>query len=162
MNSAAALFAFLVVALVGGVMLMAVVASGSKKHRRGGGSRGGSGHGPAYVAQPKLSREQVRERWATIEAMAAGGGPGLRQAIQEADKLLDLALRQAGAHGDTMGERLKSAKSKFTNYSFYDGAWRAHKLRNALAHEVGFDLVPSQAREALQDFKFAINDLGAM
>lgn len=158
MSPEATLFAFLLVALLGGVMLMAVVARPKARSRRAG----TSSRGPAYTAQPKLSREGMRDRWSTIESMAAGSGPGLRQAVQEADKLLDLALRQAGARGDTMGERLKSAKSKFSNYSFYDGAWRAHKLRNALAHEVGFDLVPAQARDALGDFKHAINDLGAM
>lgn len=159
MTPAAALFVFLLLALVAGVMLLALVAGPkNRRGRKGGGNRGNRGSS----GHPGLSREQVRDRWSTIEAMAAGGGNGLRQAVQEADKLLDLALRQSGARGDTLGERLKSAKPMFSSYTFYDGAWRAHKLRNALAHEVGFDLVPSQAKEALQDFKHAINDLEAM
>lgn len=158
MNSTAGLFVFLTVALVGGLMLLAMIAGST--NRRGATKKGSRSYN--YTAHPKMNRQEITERWSTIEAMAAGGGPGLRQAIQEADKLLDLVLRQSGGHGDTMGERLKSAKPKFTNYNFYDGAWRAHKLRNALAHEVGFDLVPSQAKEALQDFKQAINNLGAM
>jgi hypothetical protein len=40
--------------------------------------------------------------------------------------------------------------------------WRAHKLRNTLAHELNFDLVPSQAHEALADFERGLRELGAL
>jgi hypothetical protein len=155
-TTTAALFAFLMVALVGGLMLMAAVVMPRK--RRGQRPRGGGhrGHGSG------MTKAQIAERWTVIEAMAAGGGNGLRQAVSESDKLLDQALINAGAHGNSLGERLKSARSMFSSYSIYDGAWKAHKLRNALAHEVGFDLVVSQAKEALRDFQRAIKDLGGM
>jgi hypothetical protein len=61
-----------------------------------------------------------------------------------------------------MGERLKSARPRFADRGLYDALWRAHKLRNALAHEVGFDLVPSQAKEALRDFERGLKYLGAL
>jgi hypothetical protein len=104
----------------------------------------------------------MAERWSTIQAMAAGGGNGLRAAVSEADKLMDQALRQQGLPGETMGDRLKAAKGRFSSYDIYDGIWSAHKLRNALAHEVGFDLVPSQAKEALAQFERALKDLGVL
>ena len=94
--------------------------------------------------------------------MAAGGPAGLKNAVAEADKLFDHALRMSGAYGDTMGERLKNARPRFSDYATYDRVWRAHKLRNSLAHDVGFDLVPSQAREALGDFERGLKDLGAL
>jgi hypothetical protein len=71
-------------------------------------------------------------------------------------------MRQSGLSGDTMGERLKNARGRFPDRSIYDGIWRAHKLRNALAHEVGFDLVPSQAKEALSDFERGLRALGVL
>jgi hypothetical protein len=95
----------------------------------------------------------------TIMAGSQTGAAGLKSAINEADKLLDHVMRQQGAGGDTMGERLKSFGNRFSDRN---GVWRAHKLRNVLAHEVGFDLVPSQAREALADFERAMKDLGAL
>ena len=155
---------FLILILLAALILFAVVSSGSQGDRK---RRGGSGnrHGHNSGSVTKLSRTELAARWTTIQAMAgpSGGGNGLRQAVAEADKLLDQALRQSGIPGDTMGERLKAARSRFADdRATYDAVWRAHKLRNALAHEVGFDLVPSQAREALRDFERALRDLGAL
>jgi hypothetical protein len=156
------MIAFLVIALVAGLILVAVVDGASKRGR--GGRRGGSNYRGGSNRPPvaRLDRDQMAARWATIQAMAAGGGNGLRQAVSEADKLFDQAMRQSGLSGDTMGERLKSARGRFSDHSVYDGVWRAHKLRNALAHEVGFDLVPSQAREALSDFERGLRTLGVL
>jgi hypothetical protein len=156
-------FIFLALILVSGIVLFAVV-SGAKP---GGGRRGGSGrnHGRSgHSAGPTMSRSDIAARWAVITTMAqTGGGNGLRQAVLEADKLLDQGLRQAGLPGDSMGERLKAARSRFaSDRAAYDAIWRAHKLRNALAHEVGFDLVPSQAREALRDFERGLRTLRAL
>jgi hypothetical protein len=148
------LLIFLTLSLVAGIMLLAFISApkNSSKARAVRRNHGGL----------RLSRTETAEKWAVIEAMSHGGGNGLRQALTDADKLLDNVLRTQGFAGDTMGERLKHAKSRFSNYAHYDGAWRAHKVRNALVHEVGFDLVPSQAKEALADFKTAIQDLGGM
>ena len=150
------MLAFLLIALLAAVILFAVIA---RPHPR---SRATARRSGGFGSTPRLDRAAMQDRWATIQAMAAGGGNGLRQAVSEADKLLDLALRQTGASGDTMGDRLKSARPRFADYAAYDGAWRAHKLRNALAHEVGFDLVPSQAREALSDFERALRAIGGL
>jgi hypothetical protein len=149
---------FLIVALVAGIVLIAVI-DGLGKRPRGRRSGGGRSYGPA----PRLDRSQIASRWATIQAMASdGGGNGLRQAVSEADKLFDQVMRQSGLSGDTMGERLKGARGRFPDRGVYDAVWRAHKLRNALAHEIGFDLVPSQAREALSDFERGLRTLGAL
>lgn len=147
------LASFLIVALLAGVILMAVIVQQptARKNRPAKRSRSGS--------TPNLTSEQIKTRWATIQTMAAAGGNGLRQSVTEADKLLDHVLRQQGASGDTMGDRLRSARSRFSNV---DGVWRAHKLRNALAHEVGFDLVVPQAKEALSEFERGLKDLGAL
>ena len=79
--------------------------------------------------------------------------------IIEADKLLDKALVEMGIPGKTMGDRLKRAGDKF---SHLNSVWRAHKLRNAIAHESGFEVSYKQASNALAIYKQALKDLGAI
>jgi hypothetical protein len=149
---------FLIVILAAAMLLYAVVFTGtSQKSKRGRGSRGGARHNNHSV-----EHVNIRERWDVINATAGTGASGLKSAITEADKLFDHALQQQGFGGDTMAERLKAAKSRFSSYSIYDAVWRAHKLRNSLAHDVGFDLVVSQANEALRDFERGLKELGAL
>lgn len=79
--------------------------------------------------------------------------------VIEADKLLDKALMELGVPGKTMGERLKRSGAKFTQLN---SVWYAHKLRNQIAHERGFQLDYHQARHALSTFRQALKDLGAI
>ena len=79
--------------------------------------------------------------------------------VIEADKLLDKAMIEMGIPGKTMGERLKKCGDKFTHLN---AVWRAHKLRNALAHEAGLEITYKQAYNALQVYKQALKDLGAI
>ena len=79
--------------------------------------------------------------------------------ITEADKLLDKALIEMGIPGKTMGERLKKSGTKFSNLN---AVWRAHKVRNAIAHEAGFEVSFQQAKNALEIYKQALKDLGAI
>lgn len=58
------------------------------------------------------------------------------QQILEFDKLLDLALAKIGKKG-TLGEKLKNSEKLFSNI---DNVWKVHKIRNKIAHEVGFVL----------------------
>jgi hypothetical protein len=106
-----------------------------------------------------LNQALVRERWQIIETQATSGPAGLKQAVGEADKLLDYVMKARGYSGQTMAERLKRAQSSLSDR---EAVWQAHKLRNAIAHEVGYDLVVSQARHALEGFKQALKDLGAL
>ena len=79
--------------------------------------------------------------------------------VIEADKLLDKALIEMGVPGKTMGERLKKCGDKFTHLN---AVWRAHKLRNALAHESDLEISYKQSYNALQVYKQALKDLGAI
>lgn len=81
-------------------------------------------------------------------------------AVVEGDKLLDKALMEMGLSGRTMGERLKKCgKEKFSQTN---AVWNAHKLRNQIAHEPGFQLEYAQAKHALNIYKQALRDLGAI
>ena len=79
--------------------------------------------------------------------------------VIEADKLLDRALNEIGIPGKTMGDRLKRSGDKFSNL---DAVWKAHKLRNTVAHESDFDISYKQAASALLAYKQALKDLGAI
>jgi hypothetical protein len=143
------IWVFLGLVLASALVMYAVIAKGQTSPRRGTNRR------PTV----KVNRTFVADKWATIEAMSTTGGSGLRNAVSEADKLFDYVLKGNGYAGETMAERLKRAESRLSNRN---GVWGAHKLRNALAHEVAFDLVGSQAKEALHDFKRGLKDLGAL
>jgi hypothetical protein len=79
--------------------------------------------------------------------------------IINADKLLDKAMIEMGVPGKTMGDRLKKTSDKFSQL---DSIWRAHKLRNIIAHESDFELSYRQAANALAIYKQALKDLGAI
>ena len=79
--------------------------------------------------------------------------------IIDADKLLDKAMVEMGVPGKTMGDRLKKAGGKFSNLN---SVWRAHKLRNAIAHESDIEVSYKQANSALMIYKQALKDLGAI
>ena len=80
-------------------------------------------------------------------------------AIINADKLLDRAMHEMGIPGKTMGDRLKRAGGHFTDVN---AIWRAHKLRNLIAHESDIEISYKQASNALIIYKQALKDLGAI
>ncbi|HUD11862.1 MAG TPA: hypothetical protein VMS08_05605 [Candidatus Saccharimonadia bacterium] len=150
---------FLIAILAAGLLLYSVIVSGHSNKRKSRLRRAApSSRGSRGFVDPT----EIRARWQTITATAGGGASGLKSAINEADKLFDHVLKQIGMSGETMAERLKSARHRFAEYADYDAVWRAHKLRNSLAHDIGFDLVPTQAREALSDFERGLKSLGAL
>lgn len=79
-----------------------------------------------------------------------------KNAVLDADKLLDYALAKHGFEG-SLGEKLKKAGPRFNDLN---AVWSAHKLRNRIAHELS-DIDPEEAKRALKRFKSALNDLGA-
>lgn len=105
----------------------------------------------------------VRDKWAEIEqAVSLGGDSRYKNAVIEADKLVDYALKSRGVVGETMGDRLKNAKGKFPKYADYDNLWFAHKVRNSIAHEAGHDVVVSEVKRAIEAFRVALKILGAL
>lgn len=64
-----------------------------------------------------------------------------KQAIIEADIMLEELLTELGYQGDGVGEKLKALNSAI--FPQLDEAWEAHKVRNVIAHE-GSDYVLSQ------------------
>ncbi len=107
-----------------------------------------------------LDVEKYRTRWMAIEqSLERDSAMSHRMTIIDADKLVDQALKDKGFRGQTMGERLKSAKTALPHR---DNIWQAHKLRNQVAHEPDAKVSYDQARRALAQFKQTLKDLGAI
>ncbi len=107
-----------------------------------------------------FNREKYQTDFLAIENKLRKESPATwTTTIIEADKLLDKALIEMGVPGKTMGDRLRRRGDKFSNLN---SVWRAHKLRNAIAHEAGFEVGYKQALNAIEIYKQALKDLGAI
>lgn len=108
--------------------------------------------------QPSLDKGPFREAWRQI-IEKTHNDETLAIAVINADKLLDMALRKKNFKGETMGERLVSAKNTLSKRQ---NVWEAHKLRNRLVHEHNVRLDKKKTQEALKGFESALKDLGAL
>lgn len=107
-----------------------------------------------------LDVEKYRSQWLGIESQLKRDEPSsYHLAVLNADKLLDKALKERGYKGQTMGERMKAAKTVWSNAN---NVWGAHKLRNQIAHEHDVRVTYEDARRALAGFKQALKDMGAI
>lgn len=143
---------FLMLALAAGILLylgLFVISSPKSKHvstkRAGGGYR------------TSLDRALIARQWAEIQAKLNATG-GAKSAVMDADKLLDYVL-SAKTSGETMGDRLKSGGHLFSDLN---GVWRAHKLRNHLAHDINPDFSRGEVNDAIRQFERGLRDLGAL
>ncbi len=107
-----------------------------------------------------LNVEHYRVKYLEIEnQLKKDNPPSYHFTVLSADKLVDQALKDRGARGDTMGERMKNLASLFSDRN---DIWTAHKLRNKIAHESDIQVSYGEARQALAGFKKALKDLGAI
>lgn len=108
----------------------------------------------------QLDVEKYRRRWLEIERLPDRNDErNCRFAVIEADKLLDIAMKERGIKGDTMGERMKCAQE---SWSDRNAVWTAHKLRNQIVHETDVKVDYAITRRALLGFKRALRDIGAI
>lgn len=98
----------------------------------------------------RAARKKIDAAWSHVLTIA---DPTL--CVLEADKVLDLALREAGYTG-TLGDKMKQAGPRFSEET---AVWNAHKLRNKLAHEHGSVATEKEAATALRAFEKAIRDV---
>lgn len=111
----------------------------------------------AYVMVRRLRKkisaktiEEIRSHWKGIIRVEDP-----RQAIIEADKLLDFALTKMGYRGN-LGNKLKAAPRLFSNLN---GLWAAHKIRNNIAHQINYQVDDMVYKKTMLAFKQAFKDL---
>ena len=105
------------------------------------------------------TKEKIQRDWKNVDILLSQKGPSqLRQALITADKSLDNALKDI-VEGETMGERLKNAENFFERDQ-YNKIWEAHKVRNNLVHESGYEPPYFVVTKAVQDLKEGLEKLG--
>lgn len=91
--------------------------------------------------------------WTQWERLPALADPSRR--LLEAESILDHALRDCG-YGGTFGEKLQRLQRVLPNI---DVVWRAHKLRNRIAHEPGTHIDEEEAKRAIATFEKVLKTL---
>jgi hypothetical protein len=114
---------------------------------------GAVGVGSDVGSKIHLNNSGENKKWIDIEKhMASMNSSDWRMAILEADILLYEMLDQMGYEGDTIADKLKAIEpSDFNNL---DSAWRAHKVRNTIAHEgASYEMSYEQAQNTIDLYR---------
>jgi len=122
-----------------------------------------SGSARVRVGLGVQDREEIKRKWEEIGQNIRLGKPSnFKTAILEADKLLDHVLKLYGYRGQTMGDRMKAIPRSIFEKDFFDDMWQAHKLRNEMVHNMNYEVMDFEARQAVEKFKRVLQDLGAL
>ncbi|HEY6021130.1 MAG TPA: hypothetical protein VIY48_14855, partial [Candidatus Paceibacterota bacterium] len=125
---------------------------------------GEHGHGEAEHNDHEAEVETVHtnSRWDHIIMLATGAGHGdWRRAILEADIMLFDVMREQGYPGTTVGEQLKNANP--IQMTTLDLAWKAHKVRNEIAHGgEAYVLNERDARATIDYYRRVFEELGVL
>ncbi len=109
------------------------------------------------LAPDVAEKTKDHSRWAHIRQLIESAQESdWRQAIIEADIMLEEVLRQAGYEGASVGDRLKGAK-----FASLEEAWEAHKVRNDIAHRGSdFKLDDNIAYRTIQKYERVFKEFG--
>lgn len=101
---------------------------------------------------PKVQDVHNR-RWTKVESLIHSHSTNdWRQAILEADIMLDEMLDKIGYKGKTIAEKLKQVEE--SDFLTLQQAWEAHKIRNRIAHHgSNYVLTKNDAERAFKLFK---------
>jgi hypothetical protein len=106
----------------------------------------------------KLKVEHFQENWRTMQKLLASKDTW-KQAVVDADKMLDEVLKIRRFSGKSMGERLTKAQRLLSDN---ESVWFGHKLRNRVENEPDMKLKESDVKQALVGIRQALKDLGAL
>jgi len=110
--------------------------------------------GPSFKT---VSWSEIESSWRNLELMASSGQQtDAKQALIQADILVDTIMKQAGAPGSNFGERLKGLRP-LVDKGVYHKLWQAHIKRNELVHEAGSHIEAWERDQYLRAFREAIS-----
>ncbi len=108
--------------------------------------------------QVMMHGDSIRKKWERIsEKVRVGDEKDLHMAIIKADSLLDEVLIEHGYPGKDMGERLKNFHKE--DLKNINQVWEAHKIRNKLVHEPDYHIPLSEAKELINIYHEALEEL---
>ena len=104
----------------------------------------------------------VNNRWEDVQQHITTDNPNdWKLAIIEADVMLEEMLNSAGYAGSSIGDKLKSASP--SNFQTLDDAWKAHKVRNQIAHGgADFVLTKKLAQETITQYRRVFSEFGVV
>lgn len=104
----------------------------------------------------------INPRWAHIQSLIDSPNTSQwREAIIEADIMLDDMLTRQGYVGDGVGEKLKTVEP--SDFSTLQDAWEAHKVRNQIAHDgSAFNLSEELARRTIARYTAVFREFKAI
>jgi hypothetical protein len=105
-----------------------------------------------------LDKPYFQRKWRKLQKLCSDKMTW-REAVIEADTLLDEALKKKRFGGKNMGERLVKAQRLLTDN---DKVWFSHKLRAKLETEPKVKLQEKAVKDALLGTRQALKDLGAL
>ncbi len=112
-----------------------------------------------YRRIPKrLKADKFQEEWKQLQAFCRDKKTW-PDAITNADKLLDKALKKRKYKGKSMGERMVSAQRTISNN---DQLWFAHNLVKKTIANPALKLKETDVKAALIGFRSALKDIGAL
>jgi hypothetical protein len=111
--------------------------------------------GPMYATISQYQEHERLEtsRWTYVKELLAGTNEtSWRQAIIEADIILDELLTRLGYEGRTVAEKLQQVNP--ARFQTLQNAWEAHKVRNAIAHQgSSFELTDRLAYRTIANYE---------
>ncbi len=102
---------------------------------------------------PVKNDPALAQRWSAIGQHINSDNPNdWKQAILDADTILDDILMNLGYKGESVGEKLKRAEP--ADFATINEAWEAHRARNDIAHRgLEFNLNHHEAKRIFQLYK---------
>ena len=117
---------------------------------------------PLYATvTPEAEEHRVEHsRWAYImQLIESGQESEWRQAIIEADIMLDELLDRLGYQGDSLGEKLRAVNP--THFQTLNNAWDAHRVRNEIAHQGSvYQLTERLAHRTIANYEAVFREHG--
>lgn len=110
------------------------------------------------LSKRRIKPKKFRARWGKLQKKLPNQGKW-KEALAEADKLLDEAMKKKGIKGETMGERLVNAQKYFREKN---EVWFSHKLSKKHLENPDLKLKKDDIKRALLALRQALKDLGAM
>lgn len=120
----------------------------------------GKEHAEHEAAHAHAQEHPKNSRWEGIAALASEASESdWRRAILEADIMLGDLLTVQGYRGEGIGEKLRDANP--LQFSTLDLAWKAHKVRNDIAHQgEGYHLSQREANATIDLYRRVFEEFG--
>lgn len=109
---------------------------------------------PTEESSKSIRTQDVHNRrWSNVQSLInSHSSNDWKQAILEADIILDEMMNKMGYEGDSVGAKLKQVER--SDFLTIDKAWEAHKIRNRIAHRGSeFVLSRNEAEQAVENYR---------